>query len=200
VGGGCGEGCVPIVVGTITTLVASTTLIFSPILAIRDFGIYSVVGIVSIFIVSLTFIPAMLVLLTEPRRARPGGTRDRRMTRVLERLVRGAVQRRRGVLWLAAGVCLVSLWGATRIRVHTDYLGFFNPHSQVRRDNQRIAESLGGTQPIYVVIDGGAPQSVKRLEVLVAMKDLQRFIRSQPGVDSTLSLVDYVGVVQAALN
>ena len=108
---------VPIVVATLTTLVAFTTLMFSPIHAIRDFGIYSVVGILSIFSVSLTFIPAMLVLLPEPSRAGRPAERDRWMTRLLERVVSGAAEWRRTVLWVTAGICLVSLWGATRIRV-----------------------------------------------------------------------------------
>ena len=41
---------------------------------------------------------------------------------------------------------------------------------------------------------------MQRLETLAAMRDLQQFIAEQPGVDGTLSLADYVGVVQGVLN
>ena len=49
------------------------TLIFNPIHAIRDFGIYSVVGITAIFVVSLLFIPAALLLLPDPHGGRAVG-------------------------------------------------------------------------------------------------------------------------------
>jgi predicted RND superfamily exporter protein len=69
----------------------------------------------------------------------------------------------------------------------------------VRTDNELIATRLAGTQPIYVVVDGPGPQSVVGLETLAAMRDLQKFIDAQPGVDKTISLLDYLGLVRRAL-
>ena len=89
--------------------------------------------------------------------------------------------------------------GIARIRVETDYLSFFHPASTIRRDNALIAERLAGTQPIYVVIEGGEARSVTRLELLTAARDLQQFIDAQPGVDKTVGLLDYLGVVRRLL-
>ena len=88
----------------------------------------------------------------------------------------------------------------TRIRVETDYLKFFDAESTFRRDNHRIATALGGTQPIYVTIEGDGPGSMQQLETLAAIRDLQQFIGEQAGISGTLSLADYVGVVQGVLN
>ena len=38
------------------------------------------------------------------------------------------------------------------------------------------------------------------LDALAAMRDLQQFVREQPGVDGSLSLADYVAIMQGALN
>jgi predicted RND superfamily exporter protein len=196
---------IPVAVATLTTLLAFATLTFSPIPAVRDFGIYSMVGISSVFVVSLVFIPAVLVLLPEPRRLRQGRAqphteRNRWVTALLERMSAAAIRRRRTVLLLTAGLCALSVWGATRIRVETDYLGFFGPRSRVRSDTDRIAGRLGGTQPVYVVVEGDGPRSVGRLETLAVLRDVQQFINQLPGVDSTLSLLDYLAVVRSALN
>ena len=190
----------PVAVAWLTTVVGCATLIVNPIHAIRDFGMYSVVGITAIFVVSLLLIPAALVLLPDPRQtptAQAGGGWAGAMVGAIGRW---AVAHRRLVLVGGVGLCGLSLWGATRIRIETDYLKFFSAESIFRRDNRRIAEALGGTQPIYVTIEGEGPGAMQRLETLAAIRDLQQFIAEQPGIAGSLSLADYVTLVQGVLN
>jgi predicted RND superfamily exporter protein len=191
----------PVLVAWLCTVVSCATLIFNPIHAIRDFGVYSVVGITAIFAASLFFIPAALLLLPHPQPSsvRVVDERDR-IAGIVDVVGRWAVSHRRIVLVGSILLCAFSLWGASRIRVETDYLKFFSVESIFRRDNTRIAEALGGTQPIYVSIEGDGPGSLSRLDVLAAMRDLQTFVREQPGVDGSLSLADYVALLQGALN
>ena len=191
----------PVFVTWLTTVVSCATLILSPIPAIRDVGVYSVVGITAIFTLSVCFIPAALLLLPRRRAATVAAVGERdRIAAAVDVIGRWAVAHRLVVLVGGIALCAVSLWGASRIRVETDYLEFFGHDSSVRRDNQRIAEALGGTQPIYVVIDGDGPGSLARLDALAAMRDLQQFVAEQPGVDGSLSLADYVAVMEGALN
>ena len=190
----------PVSVAWLTTVVGCATLIFNPIHAIRDFGIYSVVGITAIVIVSLLLIPAALLLLPDPPAPPVVDDAGGRTAALVGAVGRWAVVHRRAVLVGGLLLCAVSLWGVSRIRIETDYLEFFSPESVFRRDNTRIADALGGTQPIYVTIEGGGPGAAQRLETLVAIRDLQQFIAEQPGVDGSLSLADYVAVVQGVLN
>jgi predicted RND superfamily exporter protein len=190
----------PVIVAWITTVSGCATLIFNPIHAIRDFGIYSVVGISAIFVVSLLLIPAALLLLPDPPRRRAAGNGGGFTATVVGAIGRWAISHRRLVLIGGLVLCGFSLWGATRIRIETNYLEFFDADSIFRRDNQRIADALGGTQPIYVTIDGDGPGAMQRVETLAAIRDLQRFLAAQPGVDGSLSLADYVAVVQGVLN
>lgn len=191
----------PVFVAWMTTVLSCATLILNPIHAIRDFGVYSVVGITAIFFVSLFFIPAALSLLPHRRPAHPPSEAPTdRVSRAVDVVGRFAVSHRLAVILGALALCGVSLWGASYIKVETDYLQFFSPESVFRRDNTRIAESLGGTQPIYVSIQGDGPGSLARLDALAAMRDLQQFVAEQPGVDGSLSLADYVALMQGALN
>ena len=191
----------PVLVAWLTTVVSCATLIFNPIHAIRDFGVYSVVGITAIFALSLIFIPAALLVLPHRRTSVEALVDERdRVATVVDAIGRWAVAHRRPVLVGGIVLCALSLWGASRIRVETDYLRFFGRGSVLRRDNERIAKTLGGTQPIYVSIEGDGPGSMTRLDVLAAMRDLQQFVREQPGVDGSLSLADYVAIMQGALN
>jgi uncharacterized protein len=191
----------PVMVAFLTTVVSCATLIFNPIHAIRDFGVYSVVGITAIFAISLFFIPAALLVLPHPRaEAQPVVEARDRVTVIVDAVGHWAVAHRLVILIGGVLLCAVSIWGASRIRVETDYLQFFSVDSIFRIDNARIADALGGTQPIYVSIEGDGSGSMAHLDALTAMRDLQQFVREQPGVDGSLSLADYVAIMQGALN
>jgi predicted RND superfamily exporter protein len=190
----------PVLIAATTTLIGFASLIATPVRAVREFGLYSVFGISVVVLAAFTVAPAALALWPLPkiipvRQEEEGGW----LPRLLQRVGAFSVRHRRGVL--VSGVLMVALacWGISRIRVETDYIGFFSEGSFVRADNARVAERLAGTQPIYVVIDGDAKQSVARLDTLAAMRELQDFIGRQPGVDKTMSLLDYLRIVRQAL-
>lgn len=190
----------PLAVAALTTLIGFASLTWSEIPAIRDFGIFAVFGIAAIFLVSITFIPALLVLLPEAKRGRSNYRRNDWVTGILQRMAVVSIRHRRLVLAGGLVAVMVGLVGARQIRVETDYLQFLDPDTPIRRENTRIAERLGGTQPVYIVVDGDADGAIGRLSVLAAMKDLQEFMQEMPKVDGSLSIVDYVTVMREILN
>ena len=52
---------------SLTTAVGFITLISVPITPMRDFGIYSAVGVLLAFVIAITFLPATLSLLKKPK-------------------------------------------------------------------------------------------------------------------------------------
>lgn len=190
----------PIIVAAATTLIGFGTLIFTPIRAVQQFGTYSVFGIAVIVLTAFTVVPAALTLLPLPARVptfRADGSGW--LPPVLRGVGAFAVRHRRTVLVCAAGVIALCVWGIAQIRVETDYLEFFDADGPIRQANARVGAGLAGTQPIYVVIDGDGPEAVTRLDTLRAVRDLQAFIDRQPGVDKSISLLDYLSLVRAAL-
>lgn len=190
----------PVGVAALTTLAGFATFLLTPIRAIYEFGLYATFGLAAILLASFTVLPALLVLLPAGKPARrmhdDGGT----VGRILGALGENAVRRRNHVLGLAVVVCLVSIWGITHIRVDTDFQGFFDPDGPIRSEAARVGASLAGTQALAVVVDGGEPQSVTKLDVLSAIRDLQRFMESRPGVDKTLSIVDVLMRVRTVID
>jgi hypothetical protein len=87
-----------------------------------------------------------------------------------------------------------SACGASRIRVETDYLQFFSVDSIFARQHA-IAEALGGTQPIYVSIEGDGPgpgASTCWPPCAICNSSARA-----TGVDGSLSLADYVAICRA---
>jgi predicted RND superfamily exporter protein len=189
----------PLFVSALGNLCGFAAFIPTTILAIREFGAYSVLGILSILIACITTIPAVLALLPTPQRLPGSRERSRLMVGVLDVIARTAVAHRRLVLALVALLCVVAVHGIRKLNIETDYLSFFSSSSEIRRDNARIAAALAGTQPVYLVIEGRTPGAVTRVESLAAMRGLQDFVQSQPKVDKTMSLVDYLALVRRTI-
>ena len=93
----------------------------------------------------------------------------------------------------------MSLAGARFIKVDADFLYYFDRDAEVRRANEAINQTIVGSNPFYVVINGGAPGVLKRWEVLKLIKDLQSFLLTLPGITSSVSIVDYLEVLETGL-
>lgn len=189
----------PILIAGATTIIGFGSLAFTEIKAVREFGAYSVFGIVSILIANFTVVPALLTLLPVRTSGRGEGEVGW-LAAMLQGIGAFSVRHRHAVL-VAAGVLIAfSVAGILQIRVETDYLSFFHPDSQVRRENALISERLAGTQPVAIIIDGEEPRTATRLDVIRATHELQQFVARQPGVNSSLSLLDVLQQMRQALH
>src|SRR5262249_6403274 len=71
--------------------------------------------------------------------------------------------------------------------------------ARVRTDNETINERIVGSNIFYIVVEG-QPGTLKRWEVLKLVKDLQGFVEALPGVTTTVSIVDYLDLLDSGLN
>ncbi len=190
---------VPLVVSALTMAIGFGSLMVSRIGAIWDLGLYSAIGLILLTITSLTVIPAALQLM----RAEHRSPRAQRLAGVLGRTLRSLGQQdyrsRRPILWNAAAVAVIALTGVRLIRVDADFLYYFEPLSEVRQSNETINAKIVGSNPFYLVIEGAGPGDLKRWEVLKEIKELQEFLGTVPGITSSLSLVDYLELLDAGL-
>ena len=190
----------PLVVSALTMVIGFGSLMVNRITAIWDLGLFAVVGVVWLTVTSLTMIPAALQLMrVEPRTARSGKTAPR-LSQLLRRLGERAYASRRTILWGAAVIAALALTGVRLIRVDSDFLYYFDPSSQVRRDNEIINQEIVGSNPFYLVIEGSGPGVMKRWEVLKLIKELQAFCVTLPGITSSISLVDYLELLEKGLS
>lgn len=191
----------PVTVAALTTLAGFATFILTPIRAISEFGLYATFGLTAILLASFTLVPAALMLLSDPKRRQVHGeAAESSATRILGVLGENALKRRNLVLAGAAGLCLASFAGIAQLRVDTDFQGFFDPDGPIRTAAARINDHLAGTQALAVIVEGGGPQTVTKLEVLAAIRDLQRHLEARPGVDKTLSIVDLLMRVRTVID
>jgi predicted RND superfamily exporter protein len=187
----------PVIVAALTTVVGFITLLVNRISTIRALGLYAAVGFTCVTIIGLTLIPAVLVRLPLARRKTQHG--ERRLTALLRRVGQFNRDYQKAIIIGAGLLVLPCLWGMAYIRADSNLLQFFHRDDPVRRANEVISERIGGTQPFYVVVNSGMRDGAKSWDLLRRIKGLQRYLATLPGIDHTLSLVDYCELFDKAI-
>ncbi|HJY84688.1 MAG TPA: MMPL family transporter, partial [Candidatus Binatia bacterium] len=187
----------PVLIAASMTFLGFFSQIVTQIVSVREMGIYSSVGIIFSAILSLTLVPALLALLPIP--TRQGEDFSPGLSAALRRLVQREIRHRYAILVGALVLALLSAWPIPSIQVGSNFLSVFREDHPIRQASDIVGRHLAGTLPFYVVIDGSTQDLMKQWDTLRRIKDLQLYLNAQPGVDKTVSFVDFVEVVDNAL-
>lgn len=190
----------PIATSAFTTMAGFAALIFNRIPAIRDLGIFAVLGVFLSYLFCMHLIPAILVYLPIPPRNRiPGHERSHRHT--FFRKLGDFNLQHRGWIYSIAGLCAaLGLGGAFQVQVRTDYLGHFRDSAPVVQATRNFEEHLSGLSSFSIVIESPDQTPLTDAATLGAVDRLQRKLQDLPGVDRTLSIVDSMKLLNQALH
>ena len=169
--------------------------------AVRDFGLMAAFGILSTLVLELTFIPAVRAMLRAPRSAE--ALRERSHTLLdpaLDGIATAVLARPRATLAIAVAVVLATSLGIFRIEVNSAFRSWFDDDAPVIAADNAIRANFTGTSTIRVLIEGDAPDALLDPQVIRGMDALQRTFREEEAITSTVSLADFVQVMNRALN
>lgn len=179
----------PMFIAASTTVLGFLSLTVNRIVSIRELGLYASVGITLAFLLSLILVPALLTVLPLPTRRE--GAFSPRISALLRRLASLAITYRRSVIAVGLGIAVLSAWQSTSIQAGSDFHSFFRENDPIRQATDAINRHLVGSMTFYVAIDGDQRDSIKKWDTLWRIKNLQLYIDALPGVEKTVSFVDY---------
>lgn len=193
----------PMLFTTVTTCVGFLSLFFAPIPPVRVFGGFVAFGVAVAWLLTMTFLPAYLMLLPEKVMARFGASEESHgaLGRLLPRLGRFAVRGRYAVLLTVLAIAVLAAWGVSRIEVNDNPTKWFKKSHPIRVAEQELSAHLAGTYMAYLEFDAQATESgsVKNPETLHLMEGLQEQLAAMPQVGSTTGVTDIVKKVRYEL-
>jgi uncharacterized protein len=179
----------PLFIAAFTTVLGFLSLMVNRIVSIRELGLYASIGISTAFLLSVVFVPALLMCLPLPARSQEASAP--RVTAVLRAIAQLSSRYRHIVITIGVLIALLSAWYGSTIHVGSDFQSFFRESDPIRQSTDAINRSLVGSMTFYVVIDGTEKDIIKKWDSLWRIKNLQLYIDSLPGVEKTISFVDY---------
>ena len=184
----------PVALTGFTTAAGFLALALSPMGAIREFGVLSVVGVLLTVLASLTAPPALLSVMRKPRRIREVSG-DGPFERFVARVAQFDLERRRTIFLAAAAVFVVSVGALPFIKIGSNSIENFPRESSVRTDFEAINRHLGGANSFNVVLQGAEPDTFIEPVNLRAVEELQQWLVMQPEIGGTTSVVDYLKLI-----
>jgi hypothetical protein len=194
-------GYVMLTAGMVAVLGFFSLIVFK-MTVIRTFGIFTGLGIFSALILEMTFIPALRSLLPPPGAQEEKREGEKRFwDRITGALAGWVVGPSRRNLYLGAGLLLL-LWivGAAFVKIETANKQYFFSHLPFQQDDRALNARLGGTNDLYLLIEGKEEDVIKDPEVLKGIEATQKFLEQQPFVGKTLSLADFVKRMNQAMH
>jgi uncharacterized protein len=192
-----GDIAAPVLIAASMTFLGFFSQIVNQIVSIREMGIYSSIGITLSALLALILLPALLALLPLPKTHAEAFSPG--LSTSLRKLVSGEIRHRRAIIVGATLLAIVSAWWIPYIQVGSNFLSVFRENHPIRQAANIVGQHLAGSLGFYVVIDGSTQDIMKQWDTLRRIKDLQLYMDSLPGVDKTISFVDFVEVVDNAL-
>jgi hypothetical protein len=191
---------VPVLLAGLTTVAGFLSFLFGSYLTlIREFGLFSSLGVLLAMVVSLTFLPAVLSYLgpsaAERKTASTAGAAPAAGPRLLERF--GGFLLRKAWLVLAVGGALaaaaIALWPLVRREV--DILTYFSHRTEIRQAERLMKDNFGGSTTLQVLVSG----DVQEPRVLAEMKSVEDFLKSRPKLTNVHSAVELLEEMSYAL-
>jgi predicted RND superfamily exporter protein len=205
----------PVTMTSITTAVGFLSLTVSDIVPILTFGIFVAVGTLLAMVLSLIFIPALLMVLPEKVSASQEGSgtdenlsrgvhqvnfMDRLFQKSLDVMTAWVLRNARPVLLAALAISAISIYGLSQVKVESSLESYFQADAPLVIAN-RAMEKMSGSRTINIVITKtGEEEPWKNPDNLKVVEEFQEFLANEPRVKRTLSLVDLIKRISYAFN
>jgi uncharacterized protein len=181
----------PCFLTSLTTAVGFISLAVSDIPPIKEFGYVASIGMVFEFMFSFLLLPPLL-LLCKPETIYTHQRKDIGMGVFLDRLSTFVQTRARPITVFATLLVLGAVWAASTIRVETNLLEYFKPSSPLRQELSYIEPRLSGVGTVDISVKAGERDALRDPAKLAVIEGLQAFALTLPGVDRTMSFVDFL--------
>lgn len=193
----------PMLFTSITSSVGFASLMLAPIPPVQVFGAYVAIGIIIAWILTLTFVPASIMLINEEKLQEKFShldTKNTGLTKALQSFGQFVYDKAIPVSVSAAIILVLGFWGVATAVINDNPVNWFAKDHDIRVADEVMNEKFGGTYMAYVVLEGTADDDIKRPEVMQYMEDLQRAIEKDPSVGKTSSIADIVSQVNYVIH
>ncbi|MCY3816414.1 MAG: MMPL family transporter [Gammaproteobacteria bacterium] len=175
----------PVFLASLTTTLGFLSMNFSEVPPYRHLGNFVAFGIAASFVLSVTFLPALLSLL--PIRA---GSDRRHGGPLLSAVADFVLLRRKALLWGWVVVVIAMIVAIPRNELNDVLVHFFDEKVEFRRDTDFMDERLSGNTVLDYSLEASGADGVTDPVFLAEVSDFAEWFRGQPSVRHVSAVTD----------
>lgn len=185
----------PIFLTSLTTAIGFLSLNFAESPPFRDLGNITTVGVIIAWVLSMTLLPALLVLfgIRQP-------SRRKRDNDWVDSMADFVVLNRRPILFITAGFALITLVSISLNTLDDRFLNWFDPSMEARRDADFVTNNLTGPYQIEFSLASRLNDSIAEPDYLTDVEAFGDWLGEQPGVAHVYSVPDVMKRLNQAMN
>ncbi|MBD3668105.1 MAG: MMPL family transporter [Kangiella sp.] len=185
----------PIFLTSITTVIGFLTMNFSEVPPLRDMGNTVAVGVTLAFIFSVTFLPAMMMLL-------PVKVSDKKSKghHWMDSFADFVVNKRKVLLPVMAVISIAIIAAIPKNELNDEFVKYFDESIDFRVDSDYTAENLTGLYTAFYSIDTKTGSGIHEPEFMAMLKDFVEFAEQQPEVLHVQSYTDVMKRLNKSMN
>ena len=184
------KNMLPVFLTSLTTAIGFGTLTISKVIPVLTLGIATASGAILAFLISLFWMPAVLLLLKKEVKAE-----------VVEKVVNkksfayGAfiMRNNKRIIMITTLIFLALAAGLFKVKVDSNTIRYFDKSVDIRKSTEFLMENITGPMAYEIVVDSGKKDGIKDPEF---MRTVERFTKEYqatfPDVRHMSSLVDTV--------
>ena len=139
----------PCLYTALTTICAFTSLVFSGIKPVIDFGWMMTIGLSVTFLTSFILFPSILLLLKKKEETFNNETKSH----LIGSFAHLAKNHGNKILFLFGLLILITVFGITKLKVENSFINYFKEKTEIYQGMKLIDNKLGGTTPLDIVIN-----------------------------------------------
>lgn len=185
----------PIFITSITTMIGFLSLNFNDTPPMRDFGNIAAMGMAVTYVMTITFLPALIKLL-------PGDIRrEKTQCGLFTHRLGFVVVRHRHKFLIGVALLTVFLFSMIhRNKLNDEYVKYFDESVPFRQATEFLMDNLTGIYQLHYSIKAGESGGVQNPEFLQKTEELVDWLREQPEVRNVSSIIDIMKHLNKTLN
>lgn len=182
-----------------TSYLGFLSIALNPIQLLREFGLVASTGLAFNFLITASLIPVYLRFFGDRQ-----PTRHNKRHNLADRMIGTVchlVQHRKSWILLFTVTSLsVAAYGSLSIQINNNILDYFNQGSPVKYRASTLHEKLSGMETFSIILDGNIEDTFKRSRYLEEVVEIQRYLESTSSFDSSISIADYLALLNSVVN
>ncbi|MEL7137174.1 MAG: MMPL family transporter [Pseudomonadota bacterium] len=190
----------PVTLTSITTIAAFIGLSFGAAMKpISEFGLYAAIGVAAAWGLSLTALPAVLILTNLTPKENESVERTSSIDDLISGFTQFAFNRPRASVTAAVAIVAVLGFAASHAEFDYERQRYFTKSDAVRAADIEINRQLGGVNFLDVVVKAQEAGGLMRPDTLAQIAALRAEIKALPYVEKVSGIDEYIALMHAAL-
>lgn len=187
----------PIFLAGLTTAIGFLAFLTSNLTIIKEFGIFTAIGVFFAFIVSVTFLPALLALMPPPKKMDNHNISKNASSSHFLKGLNASILKRKNIIVLTGFIIgAIGVFSLFHINREVNMVEYFKKDSEIRQAEDMMQVKLGGSIPIQILVKG----DLKEPAVLKEMIKLEKYLQSLPDVHDPQSIADLICEMNYVMN